>query len=154
MNSLNYVNNHNAGYNPDHVYYSPTHRFIVTADEGEPPQIEDSPQAENQVGGATILDTESGNVCSFQFDFGGYSAEEMNNNRIHRSLPYMSHTNDMEPEFVSFDPQSTTTAFLTIQEASAIVTIDLDPSLACTSQARVISIRATTISVETDTPFR
>ena len=142
--TLAYIASHDAGYNPDHVLYSPNKRYIVTADEGEPPQVDSDPDmdlSQNQRGGATILDTQTGDVCSFQFDFSGYTDKEFSLNRVHESLKSdLNMTHDIEPEFVSFDPQDNSRAFLTCQEANVVIEIDIRSTSACSSAARVRAI--------------
>ena len=139
--SLAYITSYDAGYNPDHVLQSPNKRFVVTADEGEPPQVTGMDLSLNQRGGATILDTQTGSLCSFQFDFSGYTDDEFAANRVHESLKAdLNMTYDIEPEFVSFDPQDSNKAYLTCQEANVVVEIDLNPIAPCSSQGRVKAI--------------
>lgn len=129
-----------SGFNPDHAYYSPNHRFVVTADEGEPPQVSPYDPSTDPAGGATILDLQTNTACSFQFNLSGWSAAEFNSFRVHQQILASNMSHDLEPEYVSFDPQDSTRAYLTCQEASAIVVVSTDPNRPCTSESRVLAI--------------
>lgn len=112
---------------PDQLTFTPDGTKVLVANEGEP----DDDTGINPVGSISIIDL-SGGVNSLSQDdvttagfeaFDGREAEFRAKGV--RIFPNQSVSQDVEPEFISVSPDSTT-AFVTLQENNAFAVVDIE----------------------------
>lgn len=108
-----------VGFLPDMVAFTPDGRYVLTADEGEPTKQLD-PE-----GSVTIIDLKDGvdKAVVRIADFREFDAAAMKAKGV-RVFPGKTFAVDVEPEYVAVSPDSKT-AWVTLQEANAIATVDI-----------------------------
>lgn len=123
----------NAGVLPDMVAISPDGKYVVTADEGEPA----SDYLTDPEGSVTVIDISGGIAGLTQSNATTVSLASLNPfkgilrangvrifGRFGGVADGSSVAQDLEPEYVTFSPDSKK-AFVTVQEANALLVIDL-----------------------------
>jgi len=117
---------------PDGVAFSPNGKYLVVANEGEPLRttansVTTVADAEGSISIIAITDGQPANSATTlgftDFNTGGSKASELPSGiRIVR--PGSTFSQDVEPEYVTISDDSKT-AFVTLQEANAVATVDL-----------------------------
>jgi DNA-binding beta-propeller fold protein YncE len=136
----NYITSYEAGYGPDMVTVSADGRYVFTADEGEPRAAAATDVSLDPPGSVTIVDTmgttdlTDDTVTHVGFDdttkidddvhIKGIETDSTTGLLIQRSKTDPYATNDLEPEYVTLSEDGLT-AYVTLQEANAIATIDV-----------------------------
>ncbi|MEL7238425.1 MAG: choice-of-anchor I family protein, partial [Planctomycetota bacterium] len=117
--TLGLLSSSNVGALPDALAWSPDGSRLVVANEGEPTSAADP------VGSISVLDFDrSTNTATARTaDFSSFDAATLRSQGV-RIFPGQSAAADLEPEFVSIAPDGAR-AFVTLQEANAIATVDL-----------------------------
>ncbi len=112
-----------AGYLPDGLTVSPSGRYVVVANEGEPVCDGDDLDVDPE-GSVTVIDTvrEKSREAGFRFLIGDEDALRADDVRIF--FPGSNAAQDLEPEYVAIDHNSRT-AYVTLQENNAIAVVDL-----------------------------
>lgn len=128
---------------PDMLTFTPNGKHIVVANEGEPSGY-NQPDSVDPEGSVSIIDVRKlaqgkpGAVRTVgfgAFNVGGPRHTELPAG-IRLNGPNASVAQDLEPEYVAFDPAKDERAVVTLQEANAIALIDLDH----TRVARIVSL--------------
>lgn len=115
---------HEAGVQPDMITYSPDGSLILTANEGEPRQGYENGAIDPQ-GSITALDTNTDQ--SYDIDFTAFDSDENRAALVANNVIIKKDTApsvDFEPEYITISNDSLT-AYVTLQEANSIATIDL-----------------------------
>ena len=118
----------NAGKQPDCLVFSPDHRYILTANEGEP---RDGYATGDPAGSVTIIDTDVSNITnttSQSIGFGAFDTAEQKQALLASkvllkagSLPSV----DFEPEYIGVTADSKY-AYVSLQEANAIAKLNIE----------------------------
>lgn len=115
---------HEAGIQPDMITYSPDGSLILTANEGEPRQGYEAGTVDPK-GSITALDTNTNQ--SYDIDFTAFDSAESRAALVADNVIIKKDTApsvDFEPEYITISNDSLT-AYVTLQEANSIATIDL-----------------------------
>lgn len=115
---------HEAGIQPDMITYSPDGSLILTANEGEPRQGYEDGTVDPK-GSITALDTNTNQ--SYDIDFTAFDSAESRAALVADNVIIKKDTApsvDFEPEYITISNDSLT-AYVTLQEANSIATIDL-----------------------------
>lgn len=115
---------HEAGIQPDMITYSPDGSLILTANEGEPRQGYEAGTVDPK-GSITALDTNTNQ--SYDIDFTTFDSAESRAALVADNVIIKKDTApsvDFEPEYITISNDSLT-AYVTLQEANSIATIDL-----------------------------
>lgn len=118
------INIHEAGIQPDMITYSPDGSLILTANEGEPRQGYEAGTVDPK-GSITALDTNTNQ--SYDIDFTAFDSAESRAALVADNIIIKKDTApsvDFEPEYITISNDSLT-AYVTLQEANSIATIDL-----------------------------
>lgn len=118
------INIHEAGIQPDMITYSPDGSLILTANEGEPRQGYEAGTVDPK-GSITALDTNTNQ--SYDIDFTAFDSAESRAALVADNVIIKKDTApsvDFEPEYITISNDSLT-AYVTLQEANSIATIDL-----------------------------
>lgn len=118
------INIHEAGIQPDMITYSPDGSLILTANEGEPRQGYEDDTVDPK-GSITALDTNTNQ--SYDIDFTAFDSAESRAALVADNVIIKKDTApsvDFEPEYITISNDSLT-AYVTLQEANSIATIDL-----------------------------
>ena len=118
------INIHEAGIQPDMITYSPDGSLILTANEGEPRQGYEAGTVDPK-GSITALDTNTNQ--SYDIDFTAFDSAESRATLVADNVIIKKDTApsvDFEPEYITISNDSLT-AYVTLQEANSIATIDL-----------------------------
>lgn len=118
------INIHEAGIHPDMITYSPDGSLILTANEGEPRQGYEAGTVDPK-GSITALDTNTNQ--SYDIDFTAFDSAESRAALVADNVIIKKDTApsvDFEPEYITISNDSLT-AYVTLQEANSIATIDL-----------------------------
>lgn len=118
------INIHEAGIQPDMITYSPDGSLILTANEGEPRQGYEAGTVDPK-GSITALDTNTNQ--SYDIDFTAFDNAESRAALVADNVIIKKDTApsvDFEPEYITISNDSLT-AYVTLQEANSIATIDL-----------------------------
>lgn len=129
-----------VGAQPDMLVFSSNGRRVVVANEGEPDSY-GQPDSVDPEGSISIIDVQrrgssidpvvrTADFTAFNSQMGALRAKGV---RIYG--PGATVAQDMEPEYVAFDPRNSSLAYVVLQENNAIATVDLDT-------ARVTDIHA------------
>lgn len=115
---------HEAGIQPDMITYSPDGSLILTANEGEPRQGYEAGTVDPKES-ITALDTNTNQ--SYDIDFTAFDSAESRAALVADNVIIKKDTApsvDFEPEYITISNDSLT-AYVTLQEANSIATIDL-----------------------------
>ncbi|BFG71048.1 choice-of-anchor I family protein [Sediminibacterium sp. KACHI17] len=106
---------------PDMVTFSPDGKFILTANEGEP-----SADYSNDPEGSVSIISVDNNYAVTTLNFAAFTAQQttLAEKGLRISGPNKNFLKDIEPEYITVSADSKT-AWVTLQEANAIATIDL-----------------------------
>ena len=118
------INIHEAGIQPDMITYSPDGSLILTANEGEPRQGYEAGTVDPK-GSITALYTNTNQ--SYDIDFTAFDSAESRATLVADNVIIKKDTApsvDFEPEYITISNDSLT-AYVTLQEANSIATIDL-----------------------------
>ena len=118
------INIHEAGIQPDMITYSPDGSLILTANEGEPRQGYEAGTVDPK-GSITALDTNTNQ--SYDIDFTAFDSAESRAALVADNVIIKKDTApsvNFEPEYITISNDSLT-AYVTLQEANSIATIDL-----------------------------
>lgn len=116
-----------VGFHPDMVTFTPDGSKILIANEGEPalaPTVSDAAGSVSIINLAGIANVgqiaaiNAGNVTTL--GLGGLSTAGLRINPANAATP----TNDLDPEYIAVSPDGTK-AFITVQEANAVITLNL-----------------------------
>ena len=121
----NFISSVEVGALPDSLAFTPDGSKVVVANEGEP----SDEYLVDPEGSISIIDLSGGvanltqsNVTTVSFD--GFDAQTLIDQGVRIFGPGASAAQDLEPEFVTVSPDSTT-AWVTLQENNALAKIDL-----------------------------
>ena len=113
-----------TGVLPDMITFTPDHRYILTADEGEP----NGAYTTDPPGTVTVIDITRGIGSSVAatatFDESGLALDNLTSRGLRIFGPGAGLAEDMEPEYIAISPDSST-AYVTLQENNAIAVVDI-----------------------------
>eukprot|EP01061_Rhynchopus_euleeides_P042379 TRINITY_DN73966_c0_g1_i1.p1 TRINITY_DN73966_c0_g1~~TRINITY_DN73966_c0_g1_i1.p1 ORF type:complete len:566 (+),score=215.81 TRINITY_DN73966_c0_g1_i1:52-1698(+) len=119
---------------PDHVS-SPDGKTFVSANEGEPEKWDNGDGIfHDPYGGVSIMWQKGSKFETCTISFEGLtkrrckrpSTELYKRNKVHKALPSAKNFEvDFEPEFISYDPQDPTKAYVVMQEANTVMVVDI-----------------------------
>ncbi len=121
----NLLDSYETGVQPDMITVSGNGKWILTADEGEPRQGYGAGTVD-PAGSVTLVNTETGEtqVIGFEgFDSAALSQQGVLFNKVDGAI--LSAAQDLEPEYIALNEEGTT-AYVALQEANAIATLDLE----------------------------
>ena len=121
----NYLTHYITGVQPDMVAFTPDNKYLLTADEGEP-RDGYTPPAADPKGSVTLVNLQERTAKII--DFTGFDGTEARNALLADNVILKkgsAPSADLEPEYIAVSEDSKR-AFITLQEANAIATLDLD----------------------------
>ncbi|PIB35297.1 hypothetical protein BFP72_07740 [Reichenbachiella sp. 5M10] len=110
-----------AGALPDMVTFSPDHKYILSANEGEP----SGDYQTDPIGSVTIVTVDGFSATTL--DFTGFNDQEatLEAEGFRVSGPNADLAHDVEPEYIAVSPDSKT-AYVALQENNGLAIIDLE----------------------------
>lgn len=127
--SLNVVRAARTGALPDMVAFSPDGRQMLVANEGEPSCYGDG--CVDPEGSLTLVDiaalARGASGASTQIGFAGFNAQAsaLRKSGVRIFGPGATVAQDLEPEYITFDPSNPARAWVSLQENNALATVDL-----------------------------
>jgi 2',3'-cyclic-nucleotide 2'-phosphodiesterase (5'-nucleotidase family) len=127
--AFNIVRQVKAGALPDMVAFSPDGRKALVANEGEPSCYGDG--CIDPEGSLTLIDVEAmargskGAARQVTFNTFNTRASQLRKAGVRIFGPGATVAQDLEPEYVAFDPANGNRAWVTLQENNALATVDL-----------------------------
>ena len=122
--SVERLNTVATGVLPDMVTFSPDGRYVLTANEGEP----NEDYTLDPAGTVTVVDLTSGveqaSARTVGFDPSSFNVTTLRARGLRVFGPRASLANDLEPEYITISPDSST-AYVTLQENNAIAVVDI-----------------------------
>jgi DNA-binding beta-propeller fold protein YncE len=123
----NYITHFNAGVQPDMVIFSPDGNYLLSADEGEPREGYTGEGAVDPKGSVTVVDLSQGleKATVKNLDFTAFDAKRdaLVADQVLLKKDILPSV-DLEPEYIAIS-ENGQYAYVTLQEANAIATIDL-----------------------------
>ena len=116
----NFVNQYEAGVQPDMVTFSPDGNYILSANEGEP---REGYESTDPMGSVTVVDLNAGNAVTHTFESLDNSRARLIGDGVLLKTD-AAPSADLEPEFIAVSSDSKT-AYVTLQENNAIAALDL-----------------------------
>lgn len=117
-----YSADYEAGVQPDMVCFTPDGSRVLTADEGEPREGFGAGTVDPK-GSVTIVDLDTKQATTVYFDAWDAQRDALTARGVLLKKG-LNPSTDFEPEYIAVSPDSTR-AFVTLQEANAVATLDL-----------------------------
>ncbi|OKP83207.1 hypothetical protein A3842_09415 [Paenibacillus sp. P3E] len=120
-----YLTHYTAGVQPDMVTFTPDHKYLLAADEGEPRQGYTAPAVDPK-GSVTLINLQA--KTAKVIDFTGFDSSEVRSTLLADNVILKKQTApsvDLEPEYIAVSADSKH-AFISLQEANALVTLDVE----------------------------
>ncbi|GGJ35035.1 choice-of-anchor I family protein [Neoroseomonas lacus] len=113
-----------VGAQPDQIGFTPDGTRLLTANEGEPNSY-GAADSVDPVGSVSIIDIATGAVSTADFAAFNDQADALKAAGVRLFGPGATVAQDLEPEYITVDPNDPTTAYVTLQEANAIGVLDI-----------------------------
>jgi 2',3'-cyclic-nucleotide 2'-phosphodiesterase (5'-nucleotidase family) len=113
-----------VGAQPDQIGFTPDGTKLLTANEGEPNSYGLSDSVDPN-GSVSIIDLATGSVTTADFTAFNSQIDALREAGVRLFGPGATAAQDLEPEYITVDPNDPTKAYVTLQEANALGVLDL-----------------------------